>query len=144
MYKLNYKILFFAILSFALISCSDDDNSSTGPEGTGELDNALFGTWVLTNILSPIPTTPEAAGIALTAVFNEDGSMELTTTDSEGTVVDSGTWSTSNGSITITLDGGQPGTSTYTVEGNTATLTNFPVEFQGTTVLATLEFTKQP
>jgi hypothetical protein len=143
MIKYSYIIL-FVIMTALLISCGDDDDNSTSPEQTGEIDDALVGTWVLTNILSPIATTPEAAGIALTALFNDDGSMQLTTIDSEGTSIAAGTWFTSNGGITITLEGGEPGTSTYTVEGNKATLTNFPVEFQGTTILATLEFTKIP
>lgn len=144
MTKQFYKICLLILYTLALISCSDDDNSSTAPEGTGEIDNALVGTWVLTKILAPIATTPDVAGISLTAVFNADGTMQLTTIDAEGTSVNAGTWGTSAGTITITLEGSEPGTSTYSVDGNTATIEGFPVEFQGSMVSASLEFTKLP
>lgn len=144
MIKHFYKITLLLLFILALISCSDDDKSSTEPEGTGEIDNALVGTWVLTKILAPIATTPDAVGISLTAVFNADGTMQLTTIDAEGTSINLGTWGTSNGNITITLEGIDPGTSPYTVDGNTATINGFPVEFQGSPVSASLEFTKLP
>jgi len=144
MFRFNYKFFFLIILTAAIISCSDDDDSSTAPEGNAEIDNALVGTWVLTKILAPIATTPEAAGISLTALFNEDGTLELTTVDSEGTSINTGTWSTSSGTITITIEGEEPGSSAYTVDGNTATIDGFPVSFQGSVIMASLEFTKAP
>jgi hypothetical protein len=146
MIKLISKYTLILLLAIFFISCSDDDkdNSPTDPGGNGEIDNALVGTWVLQKILAPIATTPDAAGIFLTAIFNDDGTMQLTTIDSEGTTVDLGTWGTSNGNITITLEGEDPVTSSYTVDGDIATISNFEVEFQGTTVLASLEFVKLP
>ena len=146
MIKLISKYSLILLLTFVFISCSDDDddNSPTGPGNVGEVDNALVGTWVLTKILAPIATTPDVAGIALTAVFNGDGTVIITTVDEEGTVVDAGVWGTSNGSITIALEGEDPATSSYSVDGNTATISDFAVEFQGSTVLASLEFTKLP
>ncbi|MCW8849924.1 MAG: copper resistance protein NlpE [Melioribacteraceae bacterium] len=141
MKTINIKFVLILLLFGMLISCSDDDKSSTEPGD--EIDQALVGTWELTNILAPLATTPAAVGLALTAVFNADGTMELTTTDSDGTVVDPGTWSTSDGKVTITLEGGEPGTSSYSINGNVATLSGFPVDFQGNIVLATLEFTKK-
>jgi hypothetical protein len=146
MIKLISKYSLILLLTFVFISCSDDDddNSPTGPGNIGEVDNALVGTWVLTKILSPIATTPDVAGIALTAVFSEDGTVLITTIDEEGTAVDAGVWGTSNGSITIALEGEEPATSSYSVDGNTATISDFAVEFQGSTVLASLEFTKLP
>lgn len=130
------------LIAALIISCSDDKKSSTEPESTNQNDQALVGTWVLTKILAPIATTPALVGISLSAVFNADGTMQLTTIDEDGTVVDNGTWSTSDGEVTITLEGGDPGTSSYTVNGNIATMNNFPVDFQGTILLASLEFTK--
>ena len=140
MKKINTKLVLILLFFGMLISCSDDKKSSTEPET--EIDQALVGTWELTNILAPFPTTPAAVGLALTAVFNADGTMQLTTTDVDGTVVDPGTWGTAEGKITITLEGEEPGSSSYSVDGNVATLTGFPVSFQGNVVLATLEFTK--
>ena len=137
--NINYKF-FYLILSVFIISCSDDDKSTTEPDVN--IDQALVGNWELTSILAPIATTPGAVGLALTAKFNADGTMQLTSTDVDGTVVDEGTWSTSDGEITITLEGEDPGSSPYTVDGNTATISGFPVDFQGTVILATLEFTK--
>ncbi len=145
MLKLISKYSLILLLTFFFISCSDDDDKSpTGPGGNGEIDNALVGTWVLTKILAPIATTPDVAGISLTATFNDDGTMQLTTIDEEGVSIDMGTWGTSNGTITITLEGEEPASSTYTVNGNTATIMDFAVEFQGATVLASLEFEKLP
>ncbi|MDX1699137.1 MAG: hypothetical protein R3250_00905 [Melioribacteraceae bacterium] len=147
MIKLISKYTLILLLTIFFISCSDDDNdnnSPTGPGDIGEVDNALVGTWVLSKILSPIATTPDVAGIFLTAIFNDDGTMQLTTVDDEGTSVDLGTWGTSNGNITIALEGEDPVTSSYNVDGDVATISNFEVEFQGSTVLASLEFVKLP
>lgn len=141
MKNINIKIVLILLFFGMLISCSDDKKSSTEPDN--EIDQALVGSWELTNILAPISTTPAAVGLALTASFNADGTMQMTTTDVDGTVVDSGTWGTSDGKITITLEGEEPGSSSYSINGNVATLTGFPIDFQGTTVLATLEFTKK-
>lgn len=139
---INYKFLALLIFSVLLLSCSDDDKSSTEPDNQ-EIDAALVGSWELTKILAPLATTPAAVGIALSADFNADGTMQLTTTDASGTIVDEGSWSTADGIITITLEGEDPGSSAYSVSDNTATISGFPVTFQGTTVLATLEFTKK-
>lgn len=147
MIKLLSKYTIIILLVLFFVSCSDDkddNNSPTGPGGTGEVDNALVGTWVLTKILAPIATTPDVAGIFITAIFNDDGTIQLTTVDGEGTSVDEGIWGTSNGTITITLEGEEPVSSSYTVDGDTATISGFAVEFQGSIVLASLEFTKLP
>jgi hypothetical protein len=140
--KNNIKKFSFIILSAVIISsCSKDKNSPTSPNL--EHDQALIGTWVLTQITSPIVTTPEALGISLTAVFSSDGKTSLTTVELDSTTTDSGTWGTSDGKITITLEGEDPVTSSYSVNGNTATINQYPVNFQGALILASLEFTKQ-
>jgi hypothetical protein len=135
------KILFFSLFLGLLISCSDDDNSSTEPEA-GSYDPALVGTWQLTRILSPIVTTPEIIGLSLTAVFEDDGTITFTTIDSEGPAVDTGTWSTSGGNLTIKLEGEDAATSPYSIDGNTASISAYPIEYEGTPILASLEFTK--
>lgn len=137
-----FKILFFSLFLGLLVSCSDDDdNSSTEPEAGG-YDQALVGTWQLTQILSPIVATPAAIGLSLTAVFEEDGTITFTTIDAEGTAVDTGTWSTSGGNLTIKLEGEDAATSPYSVDGNFASISAYPIEYQGTSILASLEFTK--
>lgn len=144
-YKTGVLFLFTLLLTITQISCSDDDNPTEPTDNTGEgvQDPALVGTWKLTKILAPIATTPEGIGIALVADFNADGTLQFTTTDSEGTSIDGGTWSTLNGVLTITIEGEDPVTSPYTVNGSIATINSFAVEFQGSTIFATLEFTKQ-
>jgi hypothetical protein len=145
MKKLIYILFLILFASAFIISCSDDDDdSTTGPDSNDGLDQSLVGTWVLTKILSPIAASPEDVGIALTVVFNDDGSMELTSEDAESTATYPGTWSTKNGELTITLEESEPGTSPYSINGNIATISQFPVEFQGNTILASLEFTKSP
>ena len=131
-------LLFIGIM----ISCSDD-KSSTEPEAAQGIDQALVGTWKLTKILAPIATTPAAVGLDLSANFSADGTLQFTTTDVDGTVIDNGTWSTSDGNLTITIEGEDAASSPYTVVDNITTITAFPVDFQGTMVLASLEFTKQ-
>ena len=137
--KLVLMLLFVGIL----ISCSDNKKSSTEPESTNGNDQALVGTWKLTKILAPLATTPEAVGLELLASFSANATLQFTTTDVDGTAIDEGSWSTSNGNLTITIEGEDPATSPYTVVGNIATISAFPVDFQGSVLLASLEFTKQ-
>jgi hypothetical protein len=143
MKTINIKFVLILLLIGMLISCSDDKKSSTEPESNNENDQALVGTWKLTKILAPIATTPQAVGLDLTANFAADGTLQFTTIDADGTTVDGGTWSTKDGVLTITIEGEDPGTSPYTVAGNIATISAFPVDFQGSVLLASLEFTKQ-
>ena len=144
-YKTNISLLFLisVVLSLTIISCSDDSSTEPKDENNAVLDQALIGTWELTKITKPIVTTPDLIGLALTAVFTGDGNLQFTTTDTDTVTTDSGTWSTSGGVLTITIDGETPGVSPYTVVGNKATINDFPVEFQGTILLASLEFTKK-
>ncbi len=140
--KNNIKILLFIILSiFIVSSCSKDKSSPTSPDLV--IDRELVGTWELTSILSPYQATPEQLGLSLTTVFKDDGTFEFTTTQSDSTTIDTGTWGTADGNITITFEGEDSATSPYTIEGTKATIENFPVNYLGTSILATLEFTKQ-
>lgn len=143
MQKINYKYFLILFFSLIIISCSDDSKNTVEPEETLEIDQALVGTWELTKILSPISTTPEAVGLSLTATFINDGKVEFTTIDSEGTSVSKGTWGTLNGVLTIKLEDEDAASSSYTVSGNTATINEFPVDFQGSVLMASLEFTKK-
>jgi hypothetical protein len=143
MRNISIKSVLVLLLIGILISCSDDKKSSTEPEGNGDNDQSLVGTWKLTKILAPIATTPQAVGLDLTANFAADGTLQFTTVDADGTTIDGGTWSSSDGVLTITIEGEDPAASPYTVVGNIATISAFPVDFQGSVLLASLEFTKQ-
>ena len=142
MITIHKKIILVLLFIGIFISCSDD-KSSTEPESTNGNDQALVGTWKLTKILAPIATTPAAVGLELLASFSDNGTLQFTTTDSDGTAIDEGSWSTADGNLTITIEGEDPATSPYTVVGNIATISAFPVDFQGSVLLASLEFTKQ-
>ena len=67
----------------------------------------------------------------------------MTTTEPSGTTVENGTWSVSNGNITITAEGEQPFTTTYSITGNELTLSVNEIEFGADTFPAILKFTKQ-
>jgi hypothetical protein len=141
MQKNIFRIIFLIFAVLIISSCSKDNSSPTSPDLV--IDQALVGTWELTQITSPIVTTPQTLGLALTAVFTSDSKVEFTTIQNDSTSIDTGTWGTKDGSLTITLEGGDPATSTYTVNGNTATIDKFPVSYQNSIILAGLEFTKQ-
>lgn len=142
MKNINYNFFILLVLSVFLMSCGDDKKSSTEPENQGH-DEALVGTWELTKILSPLATTPDEVGLALTAVFSSNGNLTFTTVDVDGTAIDNGTWSTSDGVLTLNIEGEDAASSPYSVSGNIANINAYPVDFQGTVVLASLEFTKQ-
>lgn len=142
MKTIHKKFVILLLFIGIIVSCSDD-KSSTEPEPTKNNDQALVGTWKLTKILAPIATTPEAVGLELLASFSANGTLQFTTTDSDGTAIDDGSWTTADGNLTITIEGEDPATSPYTVVGNIATISAFPVDFQGSVLLASLEFTKQ-
>jgi len=143
MNRLEYIILSVLIIGVTFYSCKDDDDSPAEPEQNLVIDQELVGTWELTNILAPIATTPDLIGLALTAVFNGDGTAQFTTVESDSTTIDAATWGTLNDQLTLTFEGEAPRVSPYSINGNMATISSFPVEFQGSDILATLEFTKQ-
>jgi len=136
-----HRLLIIILVGIIIASCSKDKSSPTSPDLV--VDQSLVGTWLLTQITSPITTTPGALGLSLTAVFTNDGNTMLTTVTIDSTTIDNGTWGTADGNITITLEGEDPVTSPYTVNGNTATIDKYPVNYLGQSILASLEFTKQ-
>jgi hypothetical protein len=146
MKNLMYRLIFFSLLIGIAVSCGDD-KSSTEPERELSIDQDLVGTWDLTLITTnatgqTIVLTPEQAGVASTATFYADGTFESTSTDSEGTTVDTGTWGVANGVLYLTIDGEEE-SSSYTVNGNVVTIeSTIPIEGFGD-IPATLEFTKR-
>jgi Lipocalin-like domain len=142
MKKINFKFYIVLLFSVLIVSCSDDKKSSTEPDL--DIDPAMVGTWDLTKITSATfgEFTPAQLGLSFTSTFNSDGTFESTTIDVDGTVVDTGTWGSSGGVLTINIEGEDPENSAYTIEGNIATLDS-TVPFQGVDIPATLEFTKR-
>ncbi len=147
MKNINIKFVLLILIGVLIISCGDDDKSTTEPEI--EIDQALVGTWDLTKIsivsgTITIDLTPEQAGIAFIAVFNSDGTFESTSTDSDGPTVDTGTWGASEGVLTITIEGDDPIISPYAVNGNVVTIEEYSVPIPNLgNIPAALEFTKR-
>ena len=138
-------LVFLILLAFFFITGCEDDPTEPEPEIETEIDQNLVGTWELTKITKPIVTTPALAGIALTAVFNQDATLQFTTIDFSDTTttIDPGTWSASEGVLIITLENEDPKSSPYTVSDSLATIDEYSVLFNGTVIVAGLEFTRQ-
>jgi len=144
MKKINYKFILLFLLTALILSCKEE--SSTEPRL--EVDPKLVGTWELTKIITNIggqdvELTPEFAGLASTVTFNSDLTFESTNTDSDGTTQDNGTWGTSNGNLTIHIDGDEPETTPYEfIDDTNVSIVNI-VNIEGAgEVFATLIFTK--
>ncbi len=75
----------------------------------------------------------------MTGVASADGKMELTTIDSSGTLVESGTWSTNNGKLTLVFEE-EAVTMDYSVSGDIISVTT-PLEIEeGMELPAILDF----
>jgi hypothetical protein len=140
--NVTLMVLFVSAL-LLVTSCKDDP---VEPKNEVSIDQQLVGKWELTKIIKPIVTTPEAAGIGLTAVFNQDATMQFTTITfaDTSTTIDKGTWSVADTVLTINLENEDAKSSPYIINENIVTISEYSVEFNGTPFLATLEFTKQP
>ena len=132
-------ILFIPFLIFT--SCSDDDN----PTANQSRDDRLVGNWTLTKVTIPafaMVLTPEEAGFMVTGTVKSDGTFQMTTTDSTGTIVESGGWSTNGSTLTMAYDDGRTDDLEYTVLDNVITVTSL-IEIQEMEIIADLEFIKQ-
>ncbi|MEN8192833.1 MAG: lipocalin family protein [Bacteroidota bacterium] len=104
MNELTKRLLTLLVIIFSIIlftNC-DDDGPTDPPPG---LDSDLVGEWELIEAFIPsmnLTVTAEQAGLAITATFSADGNYEQVLTDSSGTLTETGTWSTSNGVLTLT------------------------------------------
>lgn len=143
--KVKYLILVLisiVLLSIIFTSCKKDDNN---PTDTITRDSRLVGNWSLTKVTVVITSqelTPEQAGFMITVSAGNDGKFQMNTTDSTGTLQQSGTWSTSGNVITVNYDDGTSDTMEYTVSDNAMTV-NTQIEMQpGSQILVMLDFIK--
>lgn len=132
--------IFFITVLFFLLSCSKDDNP-TSPE------DSIVGTWVLTKIIIPnfgnMELTPQEAGLSITFKMKSDKTFETIYTESGNTETETGTWSISDGKITLTSSTGETQTLDYTIEGNKLRVpTQIQIENMGE-LSVIMEFTKQ-
>ena len=136
----------FIILLLSLIlffSCGDDNESN--PTASGSRDDRLIGNWALTKITIPsvsMELTPEQAEFMMTIDVKNDGTFSMTTTDSTGTLLESGDWSTSNSTITISYDDGRVDELPYAVVTDSEITVTSPIEMQGMQLMAELTFKK--
>ncbi|MGD8782101.1 MAG: DUF5004 domain-containing protein [Ignavibacteria bacterium] len=115
-------IILFAVA--ALISCSDDNGDSPT-----ESTNPLAGVWHLQKIVlhesEEIEVVPYNALAQVIFNLNEDGSYEITTTSLVDTTTDTGSWASTE--TTITFDSDTEGTPNltinYTKDGDEITAT---------------------
>jgi hypothetical protein len=112
--KKIFTIGLIAVLVLSLSSCKkDEDNPVTSTE-------SLTGTWVLTSIKVSIATlTPDDADYHVTITLKSDKTFQMSLITGGQTTSSSGTYSTSNGSITFTPTSGSPMVWTYTLSGST-------------------------
>jgi len=141
------KFLLITILSSVAIlfaNCKDENNPSSPPGH----DSDLVGMWELEEVYVPVADStvyPQDLGFALTADFMADGKYEITETETGSMPsVETGTWSTANGSLTLTNDSdGEKEIIPYTVNGNVGILkVNYEVQ-PGLTVPAEFKFMKK-
>jgi len=114
-----FTLLLITLIVFAS-ACNKDDNP-VSPE------NDIVGTWVLTKLILPdygnMEITPQQAGISATFKMKSDHTFEVTFTDSDGSDTDTGTWSVSNGKITMKSSSGETQTFDYEISGNKLRIT---------------------
>ena len=136
------KFLVFIIVSVVLLSaCKKDDNpvASNGDE--------LVGVWVLSKVIVPAynnaELTPEYLGTSVKFDIRSDRSFTATVTDTSGTDIQTGTWSASNGTVSLKGNDGTSQDMPYSVSGNTLTVeTVYTIDPFGE-VNAKMLFTKQ-
>ncbi len=112
MKSFKYLMVMFIALSVAVTSCNEDDDDAMG--------NPIVGSWALS----------ESEGgfeVSILATFNENGTGTLKATVAIGGESQSEsepfTWSTDGDQLTMTMDG-ETEVSTYSISGNTLTITD--------------------
>lgn len=112
--------ILFSILILIVAGCDKEENP-TGPE------NDIVGTWVLTKVILPdygnMEVNPQPLGLQMTLKVNSDKTFEMTVVDSDSTETDTGTWSISNGKITIKSNTGETLVFDYELTGNQLKIT---------------------
>ncbi len=136
------KILSLLLIALLILTgCSKDDNPSSS-----EGDN-LVGTWVLTKIiltsLGNTELNPQQVGFSGTIIMRSDRTFSATFTDANGPRTDTGTWSVSNGKISMKSSSGETQVWPFGITGNKLTIeTNLEIPNLGN-IPVRLEFTKQ-
>ena len=136
------KIMIVLFLTISLFYSCDDDDSN--PTENNNQDN-LIGEWTLVKVAIPsmsMELTPEQAGFMINGELKNDGTFSMTTTDSTGSITETGDWSTSNSTLIMSYEDGRNDQLEYTVSGDEITLTSL-IEMQGIEIMAELTFRKE-
>ena len=138
------KTIFILLLSILIsFSCSDDDSN---PTENSSRDERLIGKWSLTKVTIPalsMELTPEQAEFMIIIDVKDDGKFSMTTTDSTGTLTESGDWSTSNSTINVSYEDGSNDELPYTVISESEISVISPMEMQGMELMGDLTFRKE-
>ncbi|MCX7798557.1 MAG: lipocalin family protein [Melioribacter sp.] len=114
-------ILTSFILLLVFTSCDKKDDNPVSP------DEDIFGTWILTKVILPdygnMELDPRAMGLSATFKMKSDHTFEMTFVDSDGTSTDTGTWSISDGKITMKSSSGDEVVFNYELSGNKMRIT---------------------
>ncbi len=145
MYRINNKYFALVVIVIAMLlltNCKDDDSNPTSTPG---LDEQLIGKWNLVEAFVPsmnITVTAEQIGIILVASFVNDGKYEISTTDSTGIEVETGTWSTEGGVLLLKVSDGSEETIPYTINGDEGILKSSYEIQEGVSVPADFKFVR--
>ena len=110
----------FLALVFVLNACKKDDSNPVASNG-----DELVGTWALTKITVisfGVELTPADVGVSATFVLRSDRTYTVTFSDSTGTEVTNGNWSSGDGKVTLTDSEGTPTVMPYSLSGNVLTV----------------------
>ncbi len=131
-------------LAFLFTNCNDDDSN---PASSPVQDENLIGKWDLIEAFVPsmnITVSAAQIGITLVASFEANSNYEMTTTDTTGAVeVETGTWSTLNGILTLKDSEGTEEGIPYSINGNVGILKSTYEIQPGVDIPADFKFIKQ-
>ncbi len=141
--KLSRFAALFLVVIVIAIGCKKDDNPTESTDNPSQ----FAGTWKMTKVTvtysgSNIELTPEQAETQMTIVAGSDGSYQMTTVTTSGTTVQTGTWKINGTKMELKYSDGTSQSLDFTLNGNKCTIKT-TVNALGTTLPATLEFTKQ-
>ncbi|KUO63667.1 hypothetical protein APF79_00225 [bacterium BRH_c32] len=142
LYKLF--LLLPLILAVTFSGCSKDDNP-TEPS----TKDKLIGVWTLTKVTvkfsgTPIVLTPEQAGVSGSLNLKSDNTFIFNYTSSDGSQTGMGTYSFTDTQITLKDNvSGETTLMPYKFTANNKVEVEQEMDYQGMTLPATIEFTKQ-
>ncbi|MCK9281126.1 MAG: hypothetical protein M0P71_10925 [Melioribacteraceae bacterium] len=142
LYKLFLLLPLLLLITFS--GCSNDDNP-TEPN----TKDKLVGNWTLTKVTvqfsgMPIVLTPEQAGVSGSLNLKSDNTFVFNYTNSDGTEQGIGTYSVTDTQITLKDNvSGETTIMPFKFTANNKVEVTQEMDYQGMTLPATIEFTKQ-